>query len=124
MKRFLNIFVVLLPLFLCSCNDDSNQKPQSVTEISNSEIYFFYQNSCPHCHHAADYIKQKYPHLKINALDVANKDNLNLFLKCVYKFKLDKSKLGTPLFCMGNHYIMGWSDTDAKKFDSYVQHFK
>ena len=40
------------------------------------------------------------------------------------RFNLPKDNLGTPLICMGDHYIMGWADTDRVKFDSYVQKFK
>ena len=93
-------------------------------EISGNEVYFFYQKTCPHCHHAAQYINTKYPGLKMINLDVQNRNNYNLFLKCVEKFKIDQSTLGTPLICMGNHYIMGWSEADSKRFDAYVQRFK
>ena len=127
MKNLLKLFtVVLTTCMLFACDDDMSQNPDSVItqNISSNHIYFFYQTSCPHCHYAADYISKKYPDLKMINLDVRQQGNFNLFLKCAGKFKLDQNELGTPLICMGDHYIMGWSDTDKVKFDSYVQKFR
>jgi len=31
--------------------------------------------------------------------------------------------LGTPLFCMGDKFIMGWSNNKQKQFDRYIQLF-
>lgn len=126
MKNFLRLFVFVLGFCLISACD-KNQEEQNadlVKTISADHVYFFYQTSCPHCHYAADYITKKYPDLKMINLDVRMQSNYNLFLKCASKFKLNPNTLGTPLICMGDHYIMGWSDTDKVKFDLYVQKFK
>ena len=127
MKNFFKIFAAVLGVFmLFGCDDNNTQNTNSdvMQNISHNQIYFFYQTSCPHCHHAADYITKKYPNLKMINLDVRQQGNFNLFLKCANKFKLDQNTLGTPLICMGDHYIMGWDDTDRVKFDSYVQKFR
>lgn len=126
MKKFLSIFVFALSFCLLSACDKKTDELSagSTNDISPNHVYFFYQTSCPHCHHAAAYITQKYPNLKMINLDVRRQSNYNLFLKCAAKFRLDQNTLGTPLICMGNHYIMGWSDTDRVKFDSYVQKFR
>jgi len=116
---FMTVFI------LTSCDEEKASQNASVMQsISNNDIYFFYQNTCPHCHHAAQYIKQKHPGLKMINLDVRLPQNYNLFLKCAQKFHLSQNTLGTPLICMGTHYIMGWSDEDAQRFDSYVTRFK
>ena len=113
--------VMVCALFACKPDETANTASAG---IDNAHIYFFYQTSCPHCHHAAAYISSKYPNLKMIQADVRQADNFKLFLKCADKFKLDRNTLGTPLICMGDHYIMGWSDSDRVKFDSYVQKFK
>ena len=125
MKNFLKIVAVVLGTFmLFACDENTAQNTNALKEISANQIYFFYQTSCPHCHHAASYINGKYPNLKMINLDVRQQGNYNLFMKCAQKFKLPQNTLGTPLICMGDHYIMGWADTDRVKFDSYVQKFK
>ena len=91
------------------CGDNGKSKSVNETavqsEIRADEIYFFYSNSCPHCHEALEYINGKYPDLK-----------------CAQKFKLGK-RIGTPLFCMGDNYLMGWAPEYEAKFDSYVRPF-
>ena len=121
MKNFFKTLMLVGVLMLGACQ---REQQNSQEEISNSEIYFFYQTTCPHCHHAAAYIRQKYPDLKLKNLDVRVHQNFDLFLKCAKKFNLQNDNLGTPLICMGDHYIMGWSNADANKFDIYVRNFK
>ncbi len=126
MKLLKTFLVALMFVFVGACNDDltSDANASVRNEISSKYIYFFYQTTCPHCHHASAYIRQKYPRLKMVNVDVKDTSGYNLFLKCAQKFHLSQSTLGTPLICMGDHYIMGWSDVDAKRFDAYVQPFK
>jgi len=123
MKNILKVFACFLMLFCLNACDKDSESAINTPSISNNQIYFFYQNTCPHCHHAAQYIKQNHPGLKIVNVDVRTQNGYNLFLKCAQKFHLPKETLGTPLICIGTHYIMGWSDKDAKQFDSYVTHF-
>ena len=123
MKNFFKVLMFSGVLMLGACQQEK-QTAVNQQDISNSEIYFFYQTTCPHCHHAADYIKQKYPNLKMQNLDVRIRQNFDLFLKCAQKFNLPNDSLGTPLICMGDHYIMGWSSADANKFDIYVRRFQ
>ncbi len=109
---------VILSLSLSAC--DGNEPLPS--KITDNQVYFFYQTTCPHCHHAIDYINKKYPDLKMVLVNIANQDGFKLFEKCARKFNLTEH-LGTPLFCMGDKYLMGWSPTYEKQFDSYVQPF-
>ena len=53
-----------------------------------------------------------------------HKNNLELFIKCADKFRLDKRSLGTPLICIGNNYILGWNRDNEKKFDEYIIQFQ
>lgn len=121
MKNFAKILALAGVLLLGACDEDKSLGAQ---DISDSQIYFFYQSSCPHCHHASQYIAQKYPDLKMQNLNVRTPENFNLLLKCAQKFNLPQESLGTPLICMGDHYIMGWSAADANKFDIYVRRFQ
>ena len=55
--------------------------------------------------------------------DLSDDYNTTLFFACGEKFGLNKMSMGTPLFCMGNHYIMGWGSDERKQFDLYVKDF-
>lgn len=93
---------------------------KKVATLENDKIYFFFSNTCPHCHEALDYINRKYPDLKITLVNVADDDGYDMFVAGAKKYKLGQ-QIGTPLFCMGGNYIMGWSSEFEPKFDEYVR---
>ena len=103
---------------LIGCGPKTNE-----SEVCDGrKIYFFYQTSCSHCHDAAKYIKNKYPLLEIEALDVQQKKNFALLQKAAEKYQISE-RIGTPLICFGNEYIMGWSEKNKRLFDVFVQPF-
>lgn len=114
MKKLLALFL-LLPLFTAACKN-------SDTDIRPDKVYFFYSDTCPHCHDALDYINQKYPDLQLTMVNVANQGGYDLFTRCAAKFKLGR-RIGTPLFCMGDNYIMGWAPQYQSRFDNYIKPF-
>ncbi len=115
MKNILRIFAFVLCLTACN-------KPQDEFTFAPDKVYFFYANSCPHCHDALDEINKKYPKLSLSMINVANNQGYELLLKCAQKFNLG-NRIGTPLFCMGDKYLMGWSPEIAKQFDRDIKPF-
>lgn len=93
------------------------------SQIDDVHIYVFEQATCPHCHHAKQYISATYPNITVVYRNIAQKQNMQGLVACADKFHLDKQKLGTPLICMGQHVILGWGDKQQKQFDQYVQPF-
>ena len=100
-----------------------SKRATALNKIDDAQIYFFYQERCPHCHHARDYIKEKYPRLAVEYRDIAVQKNLSDFYKYAKKFNLKDEELGTPLICMGKHVILGWNDKEKTNFDTYVKPF-
>ena len=45
-------------------------------------------------------------------------------LVCAEKFDLPQNRLGTPLICMGNNYILGWSEKAPATFEAYLKSMK
>lgn len=91
--------------------------------IDAKKIYVFIQKGCPHCWAAEKYLKEKHPNLDLEMKDIAVSENRKLFAACGAKFKLNKYTMGTPLFCMGDNYILGW-DTEAEgQFETYLKDF-
>ncbi len=118
MKKLLYIlFFTSLPVVAQKTHFDSTDR------IDDDQIYFFTQNMCPHCNHAATFIANKYPDLKIKYLEIDTHENREAMIACADKFNVNKRQLGTPLICMGQHYILGWSEEEEKKFDEYVKDF-
>lgn len=123
MKKLVNFLAVLMLLVTGCDNNSSAAKNNAIeTQISPNKIYFFFSDTCRHCHDALAYINKTYPDLSLSMTNVNNPGGYELFLKCAQKFKLGRM-LGTPLFCMGDNYLMGWSPEYESKFDEYVRPF-
>ncbi len=112
----------LLIIALCVFGITACEKQVTETKLDDNKVYFFYQSTCPHCHHALEHINHVAPNLDMQMVEIAGSGR-NLFIKCVQKFNLPREQIGTPLICMGDHYIMGWSEIEAVKFDEYVKSF-
>ncbi len=112
-KLFLGILMAFA-VFTTACSKGDG--------LSDDKVYFFYSETCPHCHDAQAYISKTYPNLKMERVDVATPEGYNLFLTCAKKFNLG-NMIGTPLFCMGDKHMMGWAPAFEKKFDAYVKPF-
>lgn len=115
MKKIIFCLYCVFCVFLTSCAKNSEV-------LDDSKIYFFYQISCPHCHDAAKYIKEEYPDLKMVSKDIKYPGNFNLFQKAVKKYNIGNTA-GTPLICLGDKYIMGWSEKNRVLFDKYVESY-
>lgn len=105
-------------LFFAACKERND-----IVSLSANEVYFFYQESCPHCHHAADYIHENHPNLAVKSLDIRMPGNMRLFEDAVKTYKVTGSA-GTPLICFGKNYIMGWGDDAPKQLDSYAEEYE
>lgn len=115
----------LLGLMLVVCLTGGCEKSAEIKtaqELANNKIYFFYYNECPYCHEAMDYMNAKYPNLPVTMVNIYNNGGYELFEKCAQKFKLGR-QVGTPLFCMGDNYLMGWSPVNQARFDEYAKPF-
>ena len=105
-------------MMLASCG-----KSDSVEALSQDQVYFFYQETCAHCHTAAEYIKAKHPQLKIKALDIKMPGNYKLFEQATRDYDVG-NVAGTPLICFGKNYIMGWGDDAPGLFDKYSEEYE
>lgn len=118
LRRLFVAFCCAAVVFLTACKDKN-----SITSLSRDEVYFFYQTTCPHCHSAAAYIKEKHPALKVKNLDVQLPGNMKMFRQAVKDYKI-MSAAGTPLICMGDNYLMGWGEDKEKLFEDYIKHYE
>ena len=107
-------------LVLSACN---KKNTNGIETLSQNEVYFFYQENCPHCHDAAAYIKEKHPNAKIKSLDIKMPGNKRMFQAAVRSYKVGFGA-GTPLICFGENYIMGWGETAPQQFDVLVKSYE
>ena len=115
MKKLFSICAAAL-LLLSACDNASKQ----TEEIAPDKIYFFFSNTCPHCHHALEYINAKYPNLEMAMVNVGNPEGLRMLAQAAKDFEMGDS-VGTPLMVCGDNYLMGWSVEYEPRFDEYVR---
>lgn len=110
MKKLTALLFVFLALVGCG------QKQEA-------QIEFFTHDGCPYCEKALQFISANYPALPMQVLEVGKDENMKKFAACARRFKLTGSQLGTPLICMGDHYLLGWTPENETLFKEYVKPF-
>lgn len=85
-----------------------------IMSVANAaDITIFYSPSCPHCHHARDFIKNEliyeYNDLNVVEINATLSDNRQKFMdalkKCEYKSG------GVPVMVIGNECFQGYGDS-------------
>ena len=87
MRRFLSALTVVLLLAACGKTENG---------LADDKVYFFFSNTCPHCHHALEYINAKYPNLEMAMVNVGNPEGLRMLAQAAKDFEMGDS-VGTPL---------------------------
>lgn len=88
--------------------------------FDSGKIYYFYAENCGHCRAASAYINKHHPNLEIVKVDVATKEGFDLMVKAAKKFKLG-NQIGTPMFVIGDNYVMGWAPRQTAKFEALIK---
>lgn len=133
MRKLLSLCVCLCGLvIIAACHSEEKKEDtaavntteaQDIVSLSADMVYFFYQETCPHCHDAAAYLHENHPNAKIKALNIKMPGNMKLFSEAVMTYKIG-NQAGTPLICFGENYIMGWSDEDKKMLDVWIKPYE
>ena len=78
-----------------------------------ADITIYYSPTCPHCHHAREFISQtliyEYPNLNVttvNVMDAANRDEFMATLK-----KCEYQSGGVPVMVVGEKCFQGYGDS-------------
>lgn len=78
-----------------------------------ADITIFYSPTCPHCHHARDFIENtliyEYEDLKVLKVNVMEKDNRQAFVDALYKCEYKSG--GVPVLVIGEKCFQGYSDS-------------
>ncbi len=105
------ILVFIIGFFFILISDTSNNIADD-----NADINFFYSQTCPHCHEEQKFLSElqiKYPELKINKHDIAEKATTNLLKKFGEKYDV-KEYLGVvPLTFVGDSFVIGFNTAET-----------
>lgn len=78
-----------------------------------ADIRIFYAPTCPHCHHARDFISSsliyEYNDLKVSEVNIMNMDNRQAFVDALFKCGYQKG--GVPVIVIGEKCFQGYADS-------------
>lgn len=78
---------------------------------SAADITVYYSPSCPHCHHALNFIGEQlvyeYKTINVDAVNVANKQNLPAFKNALNKCEYERG--GVPVITVGDKCFQGYA---------------
>ena len=78
-----------------------------------ADITIYYSPSCPHCHHALDFISSsliyEYDNLKVSEINVTNRDNTQAFVDALFKCGYQSG--GVPVIVIGDKCFQGYADS-------------
>ena len=84
-----------------------------ITNVNAADITIFYSPSCPHCHHARDFISSsliyEYNDLKVSEINIMNMDNRQAFVDALFKCGYQKG--GVPVLVIGEKCFQGYADS-------------
>lgn len=79
---------------------------------SAADITVYYSPTCPHCHHAREFISNtlvyEYPELQVTAVNVMDQANLPMFQAAIEKCGLENG--GVPVIVIGDKCEQGYAD--------------
>jgi glutaredoxin len=88
-----------------------------------ADITLYYSPTCPHCHHAREFISgalvYEYPSLKVEAVNVMEQENLPAFQAALEKCKYESG--GVPVMVIGDECMQGYAEVLNDDMRKYVE---
>ena len=90
---------------------------------SAADITIYHSPSCPHCHHAREFISStliyEYPELKVTEVNVADRANLSAFQAALKKCEFQSG--GVPVLVIGDKCEQGYADFLQDKLREMIE---
>ena len=90
---------------------------------SAADVTIYYSPSCPHCHHARDFISNtlvyEYPELKVTMVNVMEPANRPMFEEALKKCEFESG--GVPVLVIGDKCEQGYADFMQNTLRGHVE---
>ena len=88
-----------------------------------ADITVYYSPTCPHCHHAREFIAQnliyEYPEIKVTEVNVVEMANRSEFMDTLKKCEYESG--GVPVLVIGEKCFQGYADSMADDLRKAVE---
>ncbi len=106
--------LMFISLFFVKNNIRKTDNSRSDQQPSN-ELMVFVQDGCLHCEHAEEFLAinaGKYKDINVVFYNLKNRDAQVLLFKNISRLDIPQDGLGTPIFIMGDEYIVGFGENE------------
>lgn len=94
-----------------------------VGNANAADITIFYAPTCPHCHHARDFISStliyEYDNLKVTEVNILNSANTQDFVDAL--FKCGYKTGGVPVMVVGEKCFQGYADSTQPELRAAIE---
>ena len=91
--------------------------------VNAADITIYYSPTCPHCHHARDFISNnliyEYPNLNVTTVNVMESANRPEFMDTLKKCEYESG--GVPVLVIGEKCFQGYADSMADDLRAAVE---
>ena len=87
-----------------------------------ADITIYFSPSCPHCHHAMEYMDKNMPGDKYDKVDVSKMENREVFVAAIQKCRLDSG--GVPLVVIGKKCMQGFGPDTGLEYRAELAKLK
>ncbi len=88
-----------------------------------ADVTLYYSPTCPHCHHAREFISQhlvyEYPSINVTAVNVMEGANRTEFFDVLKKCALESG--GVPVIVVGQECFQGFGDASGDKLRTAIE---
>ena len=122
-KRKLSLIFFLFAIF------SSFFPLRSFSQEEEIEIYFFYNQGCPHCKKEKQFIEgleAKYPDVVFHKYETSSEENLERFIDFLEEKDVPKEKRGfVPTTFLGDEWLVGYlsDEITGKQIEDYILSF-
>jgi len=123
LKLFKNIILFAIIIF---CGFVTLKSNVAGADDGKVEMVLFYSPTCPHCHHAMEFldkeVSSKYKNLAITKYNTSTKVGANYYFHYAKKLGIDNAG-AVPLAVFGDKYELGFgsAETTGKKYIEHIE---
>lgn len=127
-KFIVSLLIVVAIVYLFFIKDVGNGKYKNGVEnkaVQPVELSVFVQDGCYYCEQAEHFLNvNKFKNVNVVYYNLKDKESQIALSRNIAKYKIPQNKLGTPVFFIGDNYIIGFGKTEQEKLVNLINENK
>lgn len=127
-KFVASMLIVVAIIYLFFIRDVGNGRYKNVVEnkaLQPVELSVFVQDGCYYCEQAEHFLNvNKFKNVNVVYYNLKDRESQIALSRNAAKFKIPQDKLGTPIFFIGDNYIIGFGKDQEEKLLNLINENK